>query len=101
MALPYLFHQNSRYGRFAYDDFSEYDSDREVESAQQQQMVSLLYSFLWKIFRKCFCVCFGKQDKCFLFVEYVLCWCWSWSYREMKQKQGDGNVGNCILCNFL
>lgn len=38
MALPYLFHQNSRYGRFAYDDFSEYDSDREVESAQQQQM---------------------------------------------------------------
>lgn len=38
VALHYLFHQNSRYGRFAYDDFSENDSDCEVESAQQQQM---------------------------------------------------------------
>ena len=46
MALPYLFHQNSRYGRFAYDDFSEYDSDREVESAQQQQIVSLFTLFM-------------------------------------------------------
>ena len=54
VALPYLFHQNSRYGRFAYDDFSEYDSDREVESAQQQQIVSLLL-FLWENFRLFVC----------------------------------------------
>ena len=46
MALLYLFHQNSRFGGLAYDDFSELDFDREVESAQQPKMVSLFTLFM-------------------------------------------------------
>lgn len=45
-ALPYWMpQQNSQYSRFAYDDFSEEDSDREMGSSQQ--LVSLQYAHLF------------------------------------------------------
>lgn len=48
-ALPYwMQQQNSQYSRFAYDDLSEEDSDREMGSSQQ--LVSLQYAhFLWHV----------------------------------------------------
>lgn len=73
VALPFFFHQNSRYGRFAYDDFSEYDSGGEVESPQQQQqIVSLVEVFFL----------FSLKSKKSFFVKYVVSWCWSQTKME-------------------
>lgn len=44
VASPFLHRQSSSYGRFDYQDVSSDESDLEVGSSQQQQMVSLEFS---------------------------------------------------------
>lgn len=45
--LPNWFHQSKEFGRFAYDDYSDDDSDRESSSAQQLVSPWLLVLLLW------------------------------------------------------
>ncbi|CAO2821942.1 unnamed protein product [Amaranthus hypochondriacus] len=49
--LPNWFHQSKEFGRFAYDDYSDDDSDRESSSAQQLQSSTLdnIDQWRWKL----------------------------------------------------
>lgn len=90
VSYPFLEQQTSNYGRYAYQDESSDDSDREFGSTQQQMVSFDGYPFCWiRLFHLIFWVwhCFIIDLRCFYYF-----WNWQLCCFKVTNKMNCRNV---------